>query len=588
MSFQTPITIKEVVDNITTNNYVLPAIQREFVWSEKQIVKLFDSLMRGYPIGSFLFWEIEEENKGDYKFYSFLRNFHERDNSHNEKINLTGQPGNVTAILDGQQRFNSLYIGLKGSYATKLKHYQWSSDYAFPDKELYINILSKSDDYDLEYDFQFMKEQEIKKEKENEYSYWFKVEEILNFDDASDTFHYLSENGIMEHKAETHTLAYNILDNLYRTIYEKKYINFFLEKEQDIEKVLDIFIRVNRGGTQLSYPDLLLSIATSQWEEKDAREVIYSFVEEINRIGSGFDFKKRFVLKAALVLADIDDVSFKVENFNHDNMIKIEREWNKISKAIRMTIKLISKFGFQRKTLTSSNAIIPIAYYLLKKDFPNGFIDSSRYNQDRKIINQWLNIVLLKRTFSNGPDNVLKNVREALNESSLEEFPVDEIITKLNRIGRVLRFEEEEIEGLLDNPYNGSYTFSILSILYPTLDFNNKFHQDHIYPRSLFKKTNLKERNYDVSKYEEYREKYNLLGNIQLLEGKQNQEKNNKEFDQWLADNFDNKEEIRRYKERHYIPDVDLSFDNFLEFFEKREKLIVEKLKEEFRGFINR
>lgn len=588
MSFEKPITIKEVVSNITTNDYVLPAIQREFVWSENQIIKLFDSLMRGYPIGSFLFWEIEEENKDEFKFYSFLRTYHERDNKHNEKINLTGQSGDVTAILDGQQRLNSIYIGLKGSYATKLKYYQWTSDHAFPEKELYLNVLSKSDEYDLEYDFKFMREKELESEKENDNIFWFKVENILNFEDGHQTYQFLSENGIMEYDKEIRDLAYKILHNLYRTVHEKEYINFFLEKEQDIEKVLDIFIRVNRGGTQLSYPDLLLSIATSQWEEKDAREVIYSFVEEINKIGGGFDFKKRFVLKAALVLADIEDVRFKVENFNHENMIKIEKEWDNISRAIRMTINLISRFGFHGKTLTSSNSIIPIAYYLLKKDFPKGFIDSSRYKEDRKTIKQWLNIAILKRTFSSGSDNVLRNVRESLQEDDLDEFPVDKIIKKLNRIGRVFRFEEEEIDGLLDNPYHGSYTFSILSILYPTLDFNNKFHQDHIFPSSLFKKSNLKDRNYNVSKYEKYRDKYNLLGNLQLLEGKENQEKNNKEFEVWLNDNFDGEEEIRMYKKRHYIPDVDLSFDNFIEFFEEREKLIAEKLRAEFSEFINR
>ena len=40
-------------------NYFLPAIQREYVWSPDQIIQLFDSLMRNYPIGSFLFWELQ-------------------------------------------------------------------------------------------------------------------------------------------------------------------------------------------------------------------------------------------------------------------------------------------------------------------------------------------------------------------------------------------------------------------------------------------------------------------------------------------------------------------------------------------------
>jgi uncharacterized protein with ParB-like and HNH nuclease domain len=50
---------KILVEKIHRREWVLPAIQREFVWSDGQICKLFDSMMRGYPFGTFLFWEIE-------------------------------------------------------------------------------------------------------------------------------------------------------------------------------------------------------------------------------------------------------------------------------------------------------------------------------------------------------------------------------------------------------------------------------------------------------------------------------------------------------------------------------------------------
>lgn len=78
MSFQTPITLRKVLDRIASHEYVLPAIQREFVWRADQIARLFDSLMRGYPIGSFLFWEVRRENTRQFKFYDFVRNYHAR------------------------------------------------------------------------------------------------------------------------------------------------------------------------------------------------------------------------------------------------------------------------------------------------------------------------------------------------------------------------------------------------------------------------------------------------------------------------------------------------------------------------------
>ena len=589
MSFQTPITVREVIDNIRANEYVLPAIQREFVWKEEQIVKLFDSLMKGYPIGSFLFWEVKEENKNEYKFYKFLNNYHQRDNRHNEKINLIGDQGDITAVLDGQQRFTSLYIGLTGTYAKKKRYYRWDNDNAFPVKHLYLDLLSESTDYEMKYHFKFLTPDKAKKENQKVAKHWFKVEDILGMKEEYEVNDYIFESisGLSELDKAHRKYANKTLFRLHSLIHKDKIINYFLETEQDIEKVLDIFIRVNSGGTKLSYSDLLLSIATAQWEEKDARDEIHSFVDEINNIGSGFRLDKNFVLKASLVLTDIEDIRFKVKNFNRDNMIKIENNWNQICRAIRETVKLISGFGFQDKSLTSYNAIIPISYYLLNRDFPNNFILSNKYREDRKMIKKWLNIVLLKRTFSNGPDNVLRNVREAIRESELTKFPIEDIVKKLNEINRTVRFEEEELDSLLDNKYNGRYTFSILSFLYPTLDYNNKFHQDHIYPRSLFKKSNLKDYDYDEEKYEAYREKYNILGNLQLLEGVVNQEKSDKPLKDWLEDNFDTDEERDRYKKRHYIPDVDLSFDNFLEFFERREELIKSKLRKKFNQFIN-
>ena len=78
MGFQMPITIAKVVEEIQANRYVLPAIQREFVWSAEQIERLFDSLMRGYPIGSFLFWKIDPGSLESFQFYRFMGWFHQR------------------------------------------------------------------------------------------------------------------------------------------------------------------------------------------------------------------------------------------------------------------------------------------------------------------------------------------------------------------------------------------------------------------------------------------------------------------------------------------------------------------------------
>ena len=178
MAYQTALTIESVIKDIDSKKYLLPSIQREFVWSTGQIEKLFDSLMRDYPINAFLFWKVPREKVSEFKFYEFLRDYHQKDNKHNPKANTNGTE-DIIAILDGQQRMTSLYIALKGTYAYKMSYKRWDNPAAYPKRKLYLNLLAASDDADMFYDFLFLTEEEAKNIKndndEYEGSFWFPV-----------------------------------------------------------------------------------------------------------------------------------------------------------------------------------------------------------------------------------------------------------------------------------------------------------------------------------------------------------------------------------------------------------------------------
>lgn len=575
MAFVEPITIKSAIDNIHKKKYLLPAIQREFVWESKQIERLFDSLMSDYPISSFLFWEVEKKNITNYQFYEFVREYHERDNRHNPKANLSGEDG-VIAILDGQQRLTSLYIGLRGTYANKFPRKRWDNDSAFPKRKLYLNLLKEANNGDLIYDFRFLTEYESQNPKEN--YYWFCVGDILNLNEQYEVNNYLVDNGLMSNDNEKAKFANKTLFKLWKVIHDTNSINFFLEKDESLDKVLNIFIRVNSGGTQLSYSDLLLSIATAQWEEKDAREEITSFVDEINAIGDGFNANKDFVLKNCLVLGGFKDIAFQVDNFNRENMLAIEKKWDEISKAIKSSFILISRLGYHRDTLTSNNALIPIAAYLYKIVSPDNFAESTKYENDRKKIFKWLVIVLLKRTFSGQSDNVLRAIREVINNSA-NGFPFESIVNKFKGTTKAITFDDDEIFNLLYYQYAQAYTYSVLSFIYPSLDFRNKFHQDHIYPKNLFTAKRLEKRGIPENDIEFYLNNYNCIANLQLLEGTPNQEKSGKDFDKWIKEKYPNTNERMNYMNKHYIPDVDFSLENFKEFIEERKKLIINAFK---------
>ncbi len=577
MSFQTPITIKEAVENIHAKKYLLPAIQREVVWDVDQITRLFDSLMRDYPIGSFLFWHVEKRNAANYQFYEFVREYHEKDNPHNQKANVSGED-DITGILDGQQRLTSLYIGLRGSYAYREPRKHWNNPQAFPKRHLYLNLLSSKksgDETDMIYDFVFLTDEISQKREED--SFWFKVGDILNMREQWEVNDYLIKNSLTQGPQEQALFANRTLFKLWSVVHDSKVINYFLEKDESLDKVLNIFIRVNSGGTILSYSDLLLSIATAQWQNRDARDVITSFVDELNALGDGFNFNKDLVLKSSLVLADIRDITFKVDNFNKSNMLQIEEEWDAIVSALRSAVTLVSAFGYSRDTLTANYTIIPIAYYLKKKGLPKNFDVAAQFSEDRKVIHRWLVLALVKRVFGGVPDSVIRPMREVLNNSP-SMFPLDLIFDKFKGTNKSLVITEDDIENMLAYRYGQGYTFSTLALLYPTFDFRNRFHIDHIHPRSHFTRAKLRSKGISEGDFDFYLENVDALPNLQLLEGIPNQEKSATDFDVWLANVCNSASAKADYMKRHLIPETDLALSNFREFFEQRKAAIKSEL----------
>jgi uncharacterized protein with ParB-like and HNH nuclease domain len=576
-AFQTPLTIEECVENVHRNHYLLPAIQREFVWDPEQIVRLFDSVLREYPIGSFLFWNVSKEKIGEFQFYEFVRDYNERTNTHNPKASVTGDEG-ITCILDGQQRLTALYLGMKGSYASKIPWKRWDNPDAFPPRKLYLNLLSRSEEQDLLYDFRFLTTEESSKNDNK--TYWFEVGKILDLKEAYEVNDFLIDKGLGQEPKELAKFANQTLFKLFNAIHNRRIIDYYLETSQELDKVLRIFIRVNSGGTLLSYSDLLLSIATAQWKTRDARNEITTFVDEINRIGEGFAFDKDFILKSCLVLSDITDIAFKVDNFNVANMKTIEGKWEEISSAIRLSVELISSFGYNVETLTSANAVIPIAYYLMKLGSPTGFPLSERFKEDRDRIRKWLTVSLLKRSFGGTPDSVLRPIREITKEGTTG-YPFSAIVEKFKGTNKSITITEEDIENILLYEYGDPYTFSALSLLYPTLDLRNRFHQDHIFPKSSFRKPEMKRRGIPEADWDKFQEVRNRIGNLQLLEGLPNVEKSSKDFKDWLEQTYPNSDMRTDFMRKNLIPEnVDLSLDNFFEFFEKRNELIRTRLKE--------
>jgi uncharacterized protein with ParB-like and HNH nuclease domain len=568
------------------SQYFLPAIQREFVWEQEKIIQLFDSILREYPISSFLFWELKPENRNRWEAYTFINEARDG-GTHNNLANTNGVK-HLTLVLDGQQRLTSLLIGLKGSYISKRKYMRWDNPDAWVRKKLYLDLLKDSRTVDengeaengIYFGFAFLDTNP----KSDERHQWFEVGKILDFDTEKsfDDFRENAEEALPDSVTKGQTLIFRRnLERLYRAIWKDDVISYYTENDQEYDRVLDIFVRANEGGIKLSKADLLLSMITSKWDGVNAREEIYGFVDRLNKnLVRKNDFDKDFIMKSCLVLTDLP-VAYKVENFNNQNLEKIKNNWEAIKSAIERSVELINFFGIDRENLTSANALIPLIYYLfprpnltLRKSTPFEANNASR-------VRKWIGTALLNGVFGGSSDNLLRDTRSVLqNLKGLEaDFPVDQIAEVIQRSGRKANFDDFAVENVLALTYGQQLTFLALTLLYEESGWGTMtVHQDHIFPQNLFRPKNLGTIGLDKNSIDKYVSKMKSLANLQLLPADENAEKQDKPFEEWIATRDSG------FKKRHLIPDDPnlWKLDRFEDFIAAREVLITKRLKKLF------
>lgn len=571
--------VKDAMLQISQNEIYLPAIQRKFVWDTDRIEKLFDSLMRGYPIGTFLFWFVEGKSKDDYTFYKFIQDYHQRDRAWNEVAPKPDLREKFIGVLDGQQRLNSMYVALQGSYAYRRKHGRWNDDGAFPQRFLYINLFYKPGDDDengLAFQFSFLTAEEAKEVDDTQF--WFQVKKVLTWKDQGAVYGEISQ-AAQRHQEYQQKLQCDcgpMLATLWQRLCADDIINYFKIGEQELDKVVDIFVRVNSSGVQLSKTDLLFSSIVAHWDE--GRSKIEATITTLNAKGDRFSFDNDFVMRSCLALSDLP-IRFKVNSFKKENIEAIKTNWPEIKKSLEAMVDLLVEWGFCGDTLPTLNAVIPIAYFIFKGgDVAN----------NKAALRQYLVRALLNRIFASKTDRVLGAIREHLRAPKVDgqkttyslAFPTlklaDVLATKLP--DGTLVVKDETIEEVLGER-KGPYSFMVLSLLYPQLKFDQvKFHQDHIHPWSQFKTANLKRLGLSDPKIAQWKDDRDRLPNLQLMEGATNQSKNDTPFEKWILTLGTAKD---HFAKTNYIPDaISLKLADFEKFFAARKDLLRTKLKD--------
>lgn len=550
-------TIAKTIDKLNSSLF-LPAIQRPFVWEDEQVIQLFDSLMKGYPISSFLFWRVAPENNDNWQMYRFAENFRYGE-IHTEPVGKEGRA--ISLVLDGQQRLTSMLIGLRGSFTTKAKGKRWDNPGAWQKKRLYLDLLvdpeqlvsdDEEDDIEHPFGFQFLEKQPTS----GPASLWIKVGQILDCP-TEEQFAALKVGLLAQLPTSanwvTRQTAERNLDRLHAMIWTDEIISSFTEYAQDYDRVLGIFVRANDGGTKLSKSDLMMAVLSSKWSDISAKEEIYYLVEMINtRLDRKNNITKDFVMKACLMLSDLDHV-YKVRNFNNKNLEIMRRDWQATRTALIRTFRLINRFGIDRDTLTSTNALLPIAYYLKKHDLDllGGQTPFNVQNAER--IRRWLLASLLLSAFSGQSDGTLAAARTALSESARTsaDFPTDALDDHISRqIKRPSFLTSDNIDNLLDElRYSHGRMFLLLSLLYDDQNWGSTPHQvDHIIPTSRVNRRSLQALGASTTQIENMLAAVDRPGNLELLTASENNEKTDQPFEDWI------RTRDLGFLERHHIP----------------------------------
>jgi Protein of unknown function DUF262/Protein of unknown function (DUF1524) len=541
-------TIRKIVgalnDRDQDGGFWLPNIQRPFVWGEDQICKLFDSILREYPISTLLVWRTTSKIRRR----RFIDNW--KESLRLSDFYVVEDDNRKNLVLDGQQRLQSLFIGLRGS---------------FEGRELYFDILSgelaASDD--IKYKFAFLGTADAKFP-------WVNFKKLV---DSNAKMREIEEQmasraGRVLTPSERDKLRDHI-DLVRRTFTSEEAITYQeldsidnpnLYREDD---VVEVFIRANSGGTRLEKSDLLFSLLSAKWELAD--EEMEILLESLN--AHGFAFDRDFVLKTCLVLLE-EGARYEVSKFRKPGIRdQIESEWDDISEAIRDVLDWVRAKTFIQcdKALPSYLALIPLVYVRFHR--PDEW-------KTAKGVDTYLLRCLLAGAFGGQPDNLLDALISRFSE--LKKFDADEAFQIVRDQNRSLELTQER---LWQTGYGSRAIHLLLNIWYR--DFNhtpayedNLPQVDHIFPQKLLKQQKVLsiETGRPVMKYRE--SDRNQLANCMLLSRKENGAGGKWDTPPsiWFADKDDG------YLEKHLIPkNKDLwMLERYEDFIEARKLLLVD------------
>ena len=552
--------VSDAITEVEDEKFVLPVIQRRLVWDEEKMELLFDTLLKGDSFGGIMVIEEEKGSKPLFNYRPFTKDGGIIPSREIDK--LTQQQ---LFVIDGQQRIQSFYIGLKGSINGKV---------------MYFDLFS---DFNSEFEFKF-ENSETKLPKQSKDNaerpvpehYWYLVSSLLKRLKDTNDEDQVADEIISSKKIDDALKKKHIRKNVkafYKNIITAETlgvsqvsINKTFDEVSNKQRIVELFRRLNDGGTKLSSFDLVASILKGfSWEMEGFLEKMLGEYEEIGLSQDNL-IKLIFLLqddhKKEMVSIEAKDAEFAITN---------KDRINSTLKCVKDFLIHAKLYDYYRGVNRSFIPLFFIAYHLFYKDKDTKslafyFDNYDAGNVDFPIMYEWIYHSLLNGVYrSRGAGWVAykTGVRKLLAEIKKHKNKV---------------FPKEELFNVyIEHPvvFTQSYKADNLDSLDPSFlyylmyDRNQTIRSqdiDHIMPKSIL--ASLKYRWDEI----------NSIKNFQLIDyGTNRGIKNGKPFKEWMDNYVSDKPS---FVKRHLIPDDERIWEEsrFSDFIEQRAILICAKI----------
>ncbi len=555
------ISIFDALNKIKENKYVIPAFQRQFVWDVSRIEKLWDSILLDYPFSTFLFWHIDDSNTTwDTYFMSFLSSitFNSRNQADagNNNYSLSNINTNIndTAILDGQQRLTALYVSLYGDLYIRQKNARKKSKAGIVAKlfvELNKNKLTvDEEEYNSKkYDIGFNTKLGTLSPTA------FEIKKLIDPNIRDNEYrNRLFDGYISKVPDNSKEYAANILNKLYSKIYEEKLVRYTEIFGMNQDDALEMFVRFNSGGKALKKSEITMSILEAYWSQAK-QEFGKVLVKDFAGFGSDFIIRTALMLYGDVIKSTI----------NKKLATQLKDNWNSFKNALKNLAAFLKSQNINISRFSNSwNVLLPIIYVI--------YFNPDTYQNYTNELRAYLIRAIFFGYFNAGTTAKLQQMKSDIN--SFNGVITFDLLNQRSE----LAITQGKLDDLLMSEKGSRIAGEIL--YYLSKDWINsslKYEQDHLHPEERFNENKPLTVTFD--EWNKWRSIKNKLPNLQYFEGCSNAEKSNISLEDYVSQLTSDQQKV--FKKHALIKDdFPLEIEHFDDFYNKRSKLLIEKIKQ--------